>query len=542
MNKYISLFAVIISLFCVSCSETDNEFDDVNADGKYVLPFKVSIDNAFPETRLIFNGAEKSGVTTVRKLEWEGGEQVAFYSGNFTPKTTYRFNVGKDGDKIELWGDEALPLAANTSYTLYSLYPYERLVSASGTTLVARLPSIQNGTVNTVTSSELKGTQISCPAGQESSTYKAVNVTDYSCCLMYAFASITTGADKKPTTNATLSYRVRATGFDVIIDAPKSGSVTINEVDIETGSYDQGTKTFTSGTNYLVGTINNAGDNSGVGTVAADSYKSTKISLKFADTELTGTDRMVARLYGYYKNITSDLKITVKSTNKTYCQYIKSATPQGGAIIHFYLGQFPVDEEAVDLGLTSGTKWATRNLGATNPTDVGNYYAWAADKSVSPFSFDTYKTFPTWTTNSTMKLGKITGSEEQYVDPSDGVSGTDISGSKYDAASLELGSKWHIPTQTQWKELKDECDWTWNGSIITVTGPNGKSIKLPAAGYKDGDSTTDGDNAYYWTSIRNSESTLSQKKSYGFKATSSTKDYETPYWRYYGMLIRPVRD
>ena len=116
----------------------------------------------------------------------------------------------------------------------------------------------------------------------------------------------------------------------------------------------------------------------------------------------------------------------------------------------------------VDLGLPSGTKWATCNVGATAPHEYGNYYAWGETTTKSTYSSENSRTH--------------------------GVSMNDISGNPtYDAARANWGGTWRMPTEAEMEELKDNCTWTWttqNGvNGCTITGPNGNSLFLPAAGY-----------------------------------------------------------
>ena len=70
----------------------------------------------------------------------------------------------------------------------------------------------------------------------------------------------------------------------------------------------------------------------------------------------------------------------------------------------------------------------------------------------------------------------------------------------YDAAMRAFGGK--LPTKEQLEELKNSCQWTWTGSGYKVTGSNGNSIILPAAGYRDdfGDVIRVGSDGYYWSS------------------------------------------
>ena len=121
----------------------------------------------------------------------------------------------------------------------------------------------------------------------------------------------------------------------------------------------------------------------------------------------------------------------------------------------------------IDLGLPSGLKWATYNVGATSPEEYGNYYAWGM--------------------TTTFAHGEYT--EDNCA--TDGVELGDIAGKpEYDAATASWGSTWKMPTWNQMLELMNNCEEEWvtisgvNG--IKFTGPNGRYIFLPAAGYSDG--------------------------------------------------------
>ena len=135
--------------------------------------------------------------------------------------------------------------------------------------------------------------------------------------------------------------------------------------------------------------------------------------------------------------------------------------------------------EYVDLGLPSGTLWATCNVGANNPEDYGDYFAWGETSTKSTYSRNNYK-HGNGSENDVSK--KYNNSDDKTtLEKSD------------DAAAANWGSDWCIPTQEQFQELKDKCTWTWrsfNGKKgYNVKGQNGKSIFLPAAGYKGEDGT-----------------------------------------------------
>ena len=131
---------------------------------------------------------------------------------------------------------------------------------------------------------------------------------------------------------------------------------------------------------------------------------------------------------------------------------------------------YPSDLQYVDLGLPSGTKWATCNVGASKPEEYGDYFAWGEVTSKATYSWDNYK----WGTEN--NLTKYNAKDNKTIlEPSD------------DAAIYNWGSNWRMPTDAEMSELRAHTTWQWtsiNGvNGLKLTGPNGNSIFLPAAGY-----------------------------------------------------------
>ena len=144
--------------------------------------------------------------------------------------------------------------------------------------------------------------------------------------------------------------------------------------------------------------------------------------------------------------------------------------------------------EYVDLGLS--VKWATCNVGATSPEEYGDYFAWGETMTKETYTEDNCPTYGV--SKSELQSQGIIDSEGNLT-------------SQYDAAQTNWGGSWRMPTKAELEELLDECTWTWtkqnsvNG--YKVTGPNGNSIFLPAAGYRSGSSLY-GAGGYgdYWSS------------------------------------------
>ncbi len=185
----------------------------------------------------------------------------------------------------------------------------------------------------------------------------------------------------------------------------------------------------------------------------------------------------------------------------------------------------------VDLGLPSGTLWATCNVGANTPEGYGNYYAWGETSTKYTYSWETYK-YGTYNSEDTWNYGMT------KYNKSDGKTTLDLSD---DAAHVNWGGNWRIPTKAEQDELRNRCTWTWttrNGvNGYKVRGPNGKSIFLPAAGYIDGKNLDYvGNGSDYWSSSRYSKN--SSRACYNaFSPTTYDWNYCV---RHYGFSIRAV--
>ena len=161
--------------------------------------------------------------------------------------------------------------------------------------------------------------------------------------------------------------------------------------------------------------------------------------------------------------------------------------------------------EYVDLGLPSGLKWATCNVGATTPEKYGKHFAWGETEPRTIYDGNTYKwgtatydeEYEWWDLETLTKYN--TSSDYGTVDNKTVLDLAD------DAARANWGGAWRTPTDEEWTELRENCTWTWttlNGvDGYEVKGANGNSIFLPAAGYRDGFySYYAGYYGYYWSS------------------------------------------
>ncbi|EPT34324.1 putative lipoprotein [Bacteroidetes bacterium oral taxon 272 str. F0290] len=201
-------------------------------------------------------------------------------------------------------------------------------------------------------------------------------------------------------------------------------------------------------------------------------------------------------------------------------------------------------EEYVDLGLPSGVKWAKCNLGASKPTDYGDYYAWGETEPKAEYTWANYKWMQTGQSD-WKHITKYTVADGQTAGIWYDAGGNFIGDNKTtleaadDAATAKLGSSWRMPTEGEIKELLDNYTWTEttqdgkNG--YEVKGSNGNAIFLPAAGYRVVSGLYDaGSWGYYWSS---SLSTVYSFNARGLNLDSGVKGRG----RGLGFTVRPVR-
>lgn len=220
----------------------------------------------------------------------------------------------------------------------------------------------------------------------------------------------------------------------------------------------------------------------------------------------------------------------------------------------------PVPNDCVDLGLASGLLWAKCNIGTTEPTQLGNYYAWGETSPKKKYYSDNYKYYK-WKGDD---LNRITKYNEE-----DGKTVLDL---EDDAARANLGVGYRIPTKADWEELLEDCKWEAVTASLPieldpsqkkciarwkVTGPNGNSIVLPmTGGFKaDGWNVMPDYDTYYTTAnLYPAEQLLDEDKYlYAVALTwpmyaeeTSSGSIEEPsfgsIFRNRGVVVRPVFD
>ena len=185
--------------------------------------------------------------------------------------------------------------------------------------------------------------------------------------------------------------------------------------------------------------------------------------------------------------------------------------------------KYPV-AEAIDLGLPSGTKWASWNIGASAPEESGGYYAWGEIEEKESYSWYTYLCC-------------------ENIDAHSYNIGDDISGTEYDVAHMKWGGSWKMPSREQIKELVKYCT-TYGDNLngvdgIFATGPNGATIFLPFAGYKRGTTLFNSERdhvCHYWSSTN-----YVDDYDYTYGLTSSNTGLSSALnYPYQGLSVRAV--
>ena len=271
--------------------------------------------------------------------------------------------------------------------------------------------------------------------------------------------------------------------------------------------------------------------NSPVGTTICFLNLNTQEPLYFSLNDETGVFRQNVPAENY--------QITVAKTG--YVSIIKEYD-LSNVIDEISLGEFPLEPnyEYVDLGLPSGTLWATRNVGAETPEGYGDYFAWGETQPKSNYVVSNYQHFH----------GRLDNITKYCNNPSCGYNGfTDnltILPSMEDGATTHLGwgNALRITTNEEWEELYQYTTPSWTnlngvyGYQFTARN-NDNYIFLPAAGYQYSNNPSNiGTLGYYWSSSLYLED---PNRSWHFSFISGICDVYNNLYRYNGMSVRPVR-
>jgi len=213
--------------------------------------------------------------------------------------------------------------------------------------------------------------------------------------------------------------------------------------------------------------------------------------------------------------------------------------------------------EWVDLGLPSGLLWAKCNLGATKPEEYGDYYAWGETSTKEVYTWETYKYCTAVDEEGWFKTLSKYNTISRYGSP-DNLTTLQTSD---DVATQKLGNGARMPTETEWNELLDNTtsEWTTENGVYgrRLTASNGKSLFLPAAGYRWGSELYyAGGVGNYWSSSLDADDPDNPDNAWVFLFSSDDPDNPDNAWvflfssdgqgmsydfRYGGLSVRPVR-
>ena len=207
-------------------------------------------------------------------------------------------------------------------------------------------------------------------------------------------------------------------------------------------------------------------------------------------------------------------------------------------VYNILLGIEPAEEEHeyVDMGLPSGTLWATTNVGADKPEDYGDYFAWGETTPKDVYDWNTYQ----WCNGTYNTITKY------CANSSHGYNGfVDYMAELYledDAATANWGAEWCMPSKEQIQELQANCTWEWtqrnnvDGYLVT-SNLNGATLFFPAAGYYKNSPTAVGTRGYYWSRTHYGKTSY---LAYNLLFSTTNVGCGTD-GRNFGRSVRPVR-
>ncbi len=283
--------------------------------------------------------------------------------------------------------------------------------------------------------------------------------------------------------------------------------------------------------------------------VALDAETATSFIIALPPMTMTGGFTVIVRdAVGKQMEIKTTKTQTISRSNLLK---MPAETYEGGILL---IG----GHQYVDLGLPSGLKWATCNVGATAPADYGDYFAWGETEPKSDYSWETYKFWvyakgANTTYDINIQVNKYctegdppgaplpywggTGSRDDktVLDPED------------DAAHVNWGGSWRMPTLDECQELIDNCTWTYSTTpnnvkgMIVTSKSNGNFIFLPMAGWMNGtDLKRAGETGQYWSSALDTDYPVSARRTYFDKYNSIKCSGNNS--RRNGLSVRPVSE
>jgi hypothetical protein len=253
-------------------------------------------------------------------------------------------------------------------------------------------------------------------------------------------------------------------------------------------------------------------------------------------SQITSSKLRVTRGGGWRQNPGFD-------TGLSYCRITNRASLSKSDIVglRIVLDERPVPPptpEYVDLGLS--VKWATFNIGASAPEDYGDYFAWGETEPKAKYSWENYK----WCDGGYTSLTKYCSDDTLCIDGfTDGL--TQLV-PEDDAAHVNWGGNWRIPSDEEWAELRTQCQWTLTESqgvngYKVKSKVNGNTIFIPIGGFLSGKNLVYDYLGGYWSTTLNKSKQSCALGLYLNKTENKVGQYFNSS-RSNGFLIRPVYD
>lgn len=190
--------------------------------------------------------------------------------------------------------------------------------------------------------------------------------------------------------------------------------------------------------------------------------------------------------------------------------------------------------EYVDLGLS--VKWATCNIGASSPTDFGSFFSWGETSTNDFHDWETYKFRVSGDSHDNVVVSKYNSNSGRGT-----IDNKTVLDYSDDAAYVNWGNTWRMATLEEWGELRSKCTWSWTTlggkSGFKITGPNGNSIFLPAAGQNRKKNLFENSRGYYWVSEKSGDTDSAWNLSFFSDGVYIGLDARCSNWS-----IRPVYD
>lgn len=480
-NKF-SLFAMLIMAMMFSCTN-DNEL--TSSKSEYVNSVRVTVEDFLPEN------ASRTSYTVDGNgfhFQWTDGDALGIYP---VGGDQVKFPISKsDGASTATFDGGAWKLRSEYQYAAY--YPF----SASNYTISERaLPVSYTGQIQ-----------------NNNGSTAHLGAYDYLACAA-------TTPDAKGGVDLTMKHL----GAFVRLQLTMPRADKYSSVDLES----DGAKFVTAGTVDLT-----AAEPTIIPTETSSTY-----TINLSNVETTEMNQVITvyTIVAPTNLSTSNIKVTVNGVAQTtYVQTVTGKNFVARSAYNIAVENFPSGTNAsgedvnweelstdsyngheyVDLGLPSGLKWATMNIGATTPEEYGDYFAWGETKPYyteghsqdSPCSnWITGKTGYDWASYQWCN-GSYRSLTKYCINASYGVVDDKTTLELADdAARVNWGGTWRMPTNSEVNELRLECSWGWvtRDGIqgYSVKGPNGNSIFLPAAGKHNNDLLYSTNSyGYYWSS------------------------------------------